>query len=59
MIHKAGFTDILFLGQTIGGDVGANIYVHINNNEIDSLIIDNTYCFIDYIDNTDWIRGSV
>lgn len=31
---------ILFVGQTVGGDVGAGVYIHTTNNRIDSLIID-------------------
>lgn len=37
---------VLFVGTTHGGDVGANVYVHLNNKkEIDSLIIDNGIYF--------------
>jgi hypothetical protein len=37
---------ILFFGETIGGDVGADLYAHYGTNEqIDSLIIDNSYFF--------------
>lgn len=37
---------VLFVGTTHGGDVGANVYVHINNKkEIDGLIIDNGIYF--------------
>jgi hypothetical protein len=37
---------ILFIGITLGGDVGANIFAHYNsNNEIDGLIIDNNCLF--------------
>lgn len=33
---------VLFVGTTHGGDVGANVYVHLNaKKEIDSLVIDN------------------
>lgn len=37
---------ILFLGETVGGDVGANLYVHHNaKKEIDGIVIDNNYFF--------------
>lgn len=37
---------IIFQGETVGGDVGADVYAHYNNRkEIDSLIIDNNYFF--------------
>lgn len=36
---------ILFVGETIGGDVGADVYVHRTNKCIDSIIID-TGCFL-------------
>lgn len=37
---------IIFQGETVGGDVGADLYAHKNHkNEIDSLIIDNFYYF--------------
>lgn len=39
---------ILFLGDTVGGDVGANLYAHYGSDgNIDSLIIDNNYFFPD------------
>ncbi len=39
---------ILFIGETIGGDVGADVYVHYNaKRQIDSLMIDNSYFFDD------------
>jgi hypothetical protein len=42
------YPSILFCGDTIGGDVGANLYVHYDKyNKIDSLIIDNEYFFND------------
>lgn len=34
---------ILFLGETVGGDIGAKVYIHITNKKIDGLIIDNNY----------------
>jgi hypothetical protein len=36
---------VLFLGETVGGDVGATVYIHITDNMVDSLIINNNYCF--------------
>lgn len=37
---------IIFVGTTVGGDVGANVLVHLNNKkEIDGLIIDNEVFF--------------
>jgi len=37
---------IIFIGQTIGGDVGADLYTHLDkHNEIDSIIIDNYFFF--------------
>jgi hypothetical protein len=40
-VHSLGYTQILFIGGTFGGDVGADVLVHLNKNkEVDSLIID-------------------
>lgn len=37
---------VVFVGLTVGGDVGADLYVHYNDNkEIDSVIIENTCLF--------------
>jgi hypothetical protein len=37
---------ILFITETHGGDVGMNIYIHLDkNNEIDSLVMDNNTLF--------------
>jgi hypothetical protein len=36
---------LIFCGDTLGGDVGAALYVHYTNNKIDGLIIDNQYFF--------------
>ncbi len=37
---------VLFVGETVGGDVGASLYVHYNKSgDIDSLIIDNLHIF--------------
>ena len=36
---------ILFIGDTVGGDVGANLWAHFSNKEIDSLIVDNSCMF--------------
>lgn len=38
---------VVFVGETVGGDVGANLYVHARSKDgvIDSLIIDNEYFF--------------
>ena len=47
-LHQLGHKNVLFLGDTIGGDVGADVFIHKNkNNEIDSLIIDNVAIFPD------------
>jgi hypothetical protein len=45
IVQKQISPRILFVGETIGGDVGADVYVHLHNNEIDSLIIDNNCLF--------------
>lgn len=45
-VHHEISDRIIFVGTTHGGDVGANVYVHLNNKkEIDSLIIDNGIYF--------------
>ena len=42
---------ILFVGQTVGGDVGAKLYVHRDKSgDIDSMVIDNNCLFTDYGD---------
>jgi hypothetical protein len=42
LVQKKISPRIFFVGETVGGDVGATVLVHFNkNNEIDSLIIDN------------------
>lgn len=38
---------VIFIGETVGGDVGANLYTHYTNNILDSIIIDNGYFFKD------------
>ena len=44
----AEFPHILFIGQTNGGDVGASVYTHLDDDgDIDGLIIDNDYFFPD------------
>lgn len=43
-IVKTFYPEVLFLGETFGGDVGAAVYVHVDkDNEIDSIMIDNCY----------------
>lgn len=43
-IVKTFYPEVLFLGETVGGDVGAAVYVHLDkDNEIDSIMIDNDY----------------
>ena len=45
-VIKTFYPEILFIGDTYGGDVGASIYVHLDDNkEIDSIIIDNHYFY--------------
>ncbi len=45
-VRKDISSHILFIGDTDGGDVGANVYVHVDAwGEIDSIIIDNDYYF--------------
>lgn len=47
-LAKSKDSRILFMGETVGGDVGASVYVHLDaNNDIDSIIID----VCDYIFN--------
>jgi hypothetical protein len=37
---------ILWIGETVGGDIGASLYIHKNeNNEIDGMIVDNFYFY--------------
>jgi hypothetical protein len=38
---------VIFVGETVGGDVGANLFAHYTDGVIDSLIIDNGYFFQD------------
>jgi hypothetical protein len=44
-VRKTISNRILFVGDTDGGDVGANIFIHLDNGNIDSIIIDNN-CII-------------
>lgn len=45
---KEKFPHIIFLGQTNGGDVGASVYTHVDDDgDIDGLVIDNNYFFDD------------
>lgn len=41
------FPRILFVGETVGGDVGAKLYAHYTGNKIDGLLVDNNYFFKD------------
>jgi len=51
-VHKK-FPHILFLGDTVGGDVGADLYAHYDKHKrIDSLLIENDY-FFPVADNDD------
>lgn len=44
-IAKSKDNRILFMGETMGGDVGASVFVHLDeNNEVDSIIIDVCDC---------------
>jgi hypothetical protein len=36
---------LVFYGYTLGGDVGAALYIHYKNNLIDGILIDNQYFF--------------
>ncbi len=46
IMQKEVSPKILFIGQTFGGDVGGNIYVHYNDKkQVDSLIIDSHHFF--------------
>ncbi|ARA72103.1 hypothetical protein BNJ_00280 [Kaumoebavirus] len=36
---------VIFIGETDGGDVGADLYIHRSGDTIDSIIIDNRYFF--------------
>ena len=48
-IRKEISPRILFVGETYGGDVGADLYIHFNSKkEIDSLIIENNCLFPNY-----------
>ncbi len=38
---------ILFVGETVGGDVGASLYGHFNEDKLDAIIIDNCCLFAD------------
>lgn len=43
-VIKTFYPEILFLGETVGGDVGADVYVHLDSDgEINSIMIDNEY----------------
>lgn len=42
---RAVIPHILFMGGTVGGDVGATLHVHATRGKIDGLIIDNNYFF--------------
>ncbi len=44
-IAKSKDSRILFMGETVGGDVGASVYVHLDeNNDVNSIIIDVCDC---------------
>lgn len=46
LIHSLGYTQILFIGETYGGDVGADVFVHLDDKgSIDGLVIDNFAVF--------------
>jgi hypothetical protein len=48
-VRKLTNESVIFQGQTVGGDVGADLYAHYNSKkEVDSLIIDNYYFFLPY-----------
>ncbi len=42
---RAQLPHILFIGETVGGDVGADLYAHRTHGKIDGLIIDNNLLF--------------
>jgi hypothetical protein len=42
---RAQLPHILFIGETVGGDVGASLYAHRTHGKIDGLIIDNGLLF--------------
>jgi hypothetical protein len=42
---RARLPHILFIGETVGGDVGASLYAHRTHGKIDGLIIDNDLLF--------------
>jgi hypothetical protein len=42
---RARLPHILFIGETVGGDVGASLYAHRTHGKIDGLIIDNNLLF--------------
>jgi hypothetical protein len=42
---RAAVPCVLFIGETVGGDVGAQLHAHYTRGQIDSLIIDNDYFF--------------
>lgn len=47
-VHDLGYNDVVFLGDTVGGDVGAEVYIHIDDDgEIDGLVIENNAVFPD------------
>jgi hypothetical protein len=37
--------EVLFIGETMGGDVGASLHVHRKGREIDGIIVDNKHFF--------------
>lgn len=46
IVRKISGGSVLFQGETVGGDVGADLYAHYDKNgNIDSLIINNDYYF--------------
>lgn len=42
---RAVIPHVVFIGETAGGDVGAELYAHKSRGAVDSLIIDNNYFF--------------
>lgn len=42
---RARVPHVLWLGETVGGDVGASLWAHRSKNRLDSIIVDNNYFF--------------
>ena len=42
---RAIYPYVLFVGDTLGGDVGADLYVHRASGAVDSVMVDNAYFF--------------